>query len=248
MIDEYAWNPDEGGSPYSCNTPTQVAGPEPPAQTLKVHTTRFPQLAHNLLTTPLHQFDDVPVGPLPTPYKDYTFNTAWTVTASGSYPAGPEAAISRPNALYGQIGGESSRNPEIIAQDFLFDADSFHITVDSTQTGSQNPADLELIIQGYGPCFDIVQFSGSVGGSFRQIIPTSYSFDVDLKTFGYRKQRAMSFYLWDNSAQKRIPFWVDNIVVKNWDKSLGGLPGCERCGKFYSWFCEYPRQFRDPAQ
>lgn len=183
----------------------------------------------------------MPTGPLPVPYKSYTFNTAWTVTGLGS-------AVSSPNALYGQAPSPASPNPEIVAQNFLFDADSFHITIDSAATGTSNPADLELIIQGYGPCFDIVEFSGSVGGSFKQIIPTSYSFDVDLKTSGYRKQRGMSIYLWDNVVQQRVPFWIDNLVVKNWGNSLGGLPGCERCGKFYSWFCEYPKQYRDPAQ
>ncbi|KAL0631378.1 hypothetical protein Q9L58_009750 [Maublancomyces gigas] len=221
VIDEHAWNPDEGGSPWSCNTPTQVPGPEPPAQTLK--------------------FDDVPQGPIPTPYKSFTFNDAWTVV-------GLESAVSKPNALYAQIASSASPNPQIVAQNFLFDADSFRITIDNTATGSQNPGDLELTIQGYGPCFDIEQFSGSVGGNFRQIIPTSYSFDVDLKTFGYRKQRGMSISVWDTPGQQRVPFWIDDVVVKNWGDSLGGLPGCERCGKFYSWFCEYPKQYRDPAQ
>lgn len=248
MIDEYAWNLDEGGAPWSCNTPTQVPGPEPPAQTLKVPLTP-PQLVRNLLITTRCQFDDVPAGPIPTPYKSYTFTT-WTVTASGSYPVGHPgllSAVSKPNALYGETSSTIIQNPTIIAQNFLFDADSFHITIDSTSTGSTNPADLELNIQGYGPCFDIVQFSGSDGGNFKQIIPTSYGFDVDLKSSGYRKQRAMSISVWDNSVQSRVPFWIDNVVVKNWGESLGGLPGCERCGKFYSWFCEYPKQYRDPA-
>lgn len=227
-------------------------GPRPRASSTNIKgTTPLPRLTHNLLTINLHQFDDVPTGPLPTPYKSYTFNTAWTVTASGSYPVGHiglGSAVSKPNALYGQATSETDPNPQIVAENFLFDADSLHITIDSTKTGSQNPADLELIIQGYGPCFDIVQFAGSVGGSFEQIIPTGYSFDVDLKSFGYRKQKAMSFYLWDNIVQQRIPIWIDNVVVKNWDNSLGGLPGCERCGKFYGSFCEYPKQYRDPAQ
>lgn len=156
------------------------------------------------------------------------------------------AAVSKPNALYGQITSSSSPNPDVIASDFLFDADSFHITIDTTATATTNPGDLEFIIQGYGPCFDIKNYSGSVGGTFKAITPTSYSFDVDLKSFGYRKQRAMSLYLWDNVKQERIPFWIDNLVVKSWKDSLGGLPGCERCGKFYSWFCEYPRQVRVP--
>lgn len=193
----------------------------------------------------------MPAGPIPNPYKSYDFSTAWAVTASGSYPVGHPghgSAVSHPNALYAQTPSTTSPSPAIIAQNFLFDADSFHIVIDSTATGSQTLADLELIIQGYGPCFDIVKFSGSVGGSFKQIIPTSYSFDVDLTSFGYRKQRGMSLYLWNNNAQERVPFWIDNLVVKNWGESLGGLPGCERCGKFYSWFCEYPKQYRDPAQ
>lgn len=188
--------------------------------------------------------------PLPTPYKSYTFNTAWTVTNAKLYPAnhpGLGSAVSKPNALYGDITSTTSPNPDVIAQDFLFDANSLHITIDSTATATSNPGDLELIIQGYGPCFDIARYSGSVDGTFKSLVPTSYSFDLDLTSFGYRKQRAMSFYLWDNVKQARVPFWIDDLVVRSWKDSLGGLSGCERCGKFYSWFCEYPRQVRVPA-
>lgn len=52
--------------------------------------------------------------------------------------------------------------------------------------------------------------------------------------------------MYDNVALKRVPFWIDNLVVHSWEGQLGGLPACERCGKFIAWHCEYPRHVRNP--
>lgn len=74
---------------------------------------------------------------------------------------------------------------------------------------------------------------------------------MNLKAVGFRKQRGAAFDVYDNVAQKKVPFWIDDIVVKSWKDGLGSLPGCERCGGgtlTQPWglrdFCEYPLQQR----
>lgn len=104
---------------------------------------------------------------------------------------------------------------------------------------------------GYTTCFEQVNGSPVVtDGSYFTVSPTAYGFDVDLKAVGFRKQRGVVFSVWDNVGGKRVPFWVDGIVVRSWKDGLKGLPGCERCSSRsltqppLTGFCEYPVQLR----
>lgn len=201
-----------------------------------------------------HQFDDIaasPTGTIPAVYKSYAFSPDWTVTKAQSYPnnsPGSRSATSKPNSLY-SVNLPWTIN-DFHGPDFLFDIDTFHITIDNKNTTTQNPADLTVSVQSYNGCH--LQGDGSApdaGGSFT-VNPTSYGFSVDLKAVGFRKVRGVVFGVYDNVGAHGVPFWIDDVVVRSW-KGVLSLPGCERCGGgtlTQPWglrdLCEYPIQKR----
>lgn len=207
------------------------------------------------------QFDDIPttsnpqaVVLPPKPYHDYIFDQGygtWKVINQLSYPPGSPgrltSASTGSNALLAtpKKSGTWSHDPNVITtSDFLFDVESFHISVDSTTTETDNPRDIIVVISAVGACF-LSFVNPYEEGSYAIIELSSYSFDVDLTKRDFKKFRAVSIYVMDYGAFKYIPFWIDNIKVRS-QKGVLDFPGCERCGADMEWWCEYPPQARAP--
>lgn len=205
------------------------------------------------------QFDDIPtnsstVALPPSPYHDYIFDQgygSWEVINKLSYPAGSPgrltSASTGSNALLAtpRTRGRWVHDPNVItASDFLFDVESFHISVDSRTTETDNPRDIIVVISAVGACF--LNFVDPYeGGSYAIIELPNYSSDIDLTKRDFKRFRAVSIYVMDYGAFRYIPFWIDNIKVRS-RKGTIDLPGCERCGPEMEQWCEYPRQERAP--
>lgn len=209
------------------------------------------------------QFDDIPTNPnssaavsLPNPYHDYSFakgNGTWKLVNKLSYPADSPGRLNSAstglNALLGtpKIRGRWSHDPNVITTpDFLFDIESFHISIDNMTTSTDNPREILVIVSAFGACSNNLAISYDEG-AYVLLESPSYSYDIDLTGDEFKKYRLVSIHVLDYGSFQYIPFWIDNIKVKSWKGSLA-IPGCERCGEDMKLWCEYPPIKRPPRR
>lgn len=126
----------------------------------------------------------------------------------------------------------------ITTPDFLWDIESFHISIDNTTTSTNDTRDIMVIINAVGTCYpDFLNLYDDATSTL--VEAHSYSFDIDLAQKGFTRYRSVSIYVMDYGIFQYIPFWIDNIKVRSWKGSLE-LPGCERCGTDLNSWCQYP--------
>jgi hypothetical protein len=74
------------------------------------------------------------------------------------------------------------------------------------------------------------------GTNYKDIVLEEYDTILDFNSV-YEKMLQVQIQAVYNETF-RVPFWIDSYNVRFWDGI--DLPGCARCGRYLSSWCEYP--------